>query len=63
MALVDPAAALVLVLFDKHHPKGHHQHFPDGKEAPYAFHTVEKLIADYLKAIESEEKKYENKKD
>ncbi|MBI4402542.1 MAG: hypothetical protein HY537_00180 [Deltaproteobacteria bacterium] len=63
LALVDPTAEKVLVLFDNHHPKGHHRHFQDGREEPYQFDTVEQLIKDYLAAVDQEERNRESKKD
>jgi len=38
----DPA-----VLYDNHHPKGHHRHL-EGVEEPYGFVEVERLIADFM---------------
>jgi uncharacterized protein DUF6516 len=35
------------VLYDNHHPKGHHRHVGD-KQAPYLFKTVRQLVADFL---------------
>ena len=35
------------VLYDNHHPKGHHRHI-GGREAPYAFTTAQRLVADFL---------------
>jgi len=34
------------VLYDNHHPKGHHRHFR-GSEAPYEFVGVDRLIEDF----------------
>lgn len=34
------------VLYDNHHPKGHHRHFR-GIEAPYEFQGVDRLIEDF----------------
>jgi ribosomal protein L25 (general stress protein Ctc) len=39
------------VLYDNHHPKGHHKHL-DGKQHFYAFAGLEKLIEDFEKDIE-----------
>lgn len=44
------------VLFDNHHPKGHHKHL-GGEETPYAFAGVEKLLADFRREIEAREPK------
>jgi hypothetical protein len=35
------------VLYDNHHPKGHHRHI-SGRQAPYAFVTARRLVADFL---------------
>jgi hypothetical protein len=35
------------VLYDNHHPKGHHRHVGEHEE-PYAFVTARQLIADLL---------------
>ncbi|MFQ5850883.1 MAG: DUF6516 family protein [Candidatus Binatia bacterium] len=34
------------VLYDNHHPKGHHRHFKGG-ETPYEFIGVDQLIEDF----------------
>lgn len=38
------------VLYDNHHPKGHHKHL-DGEQLPYEFAGVEKLIEDFEKDV------------
>jgi Family of unknown function (DUF6516) len=38
----DPA-----VLYDNHHPKGHHRHI-EGVEEPYQFVDVDRLFADFM---------------
>jgi hypothetical protein len=55
LALVDPFSGELWVLFDNHFPKGHHRHYRDGREGPYEFRSIEKLVEDYLKAIEAAE--------
>lgn len=40
------------VLYDNHHPKGHHKHI-DGKEGGYNFTTVDSLLEDFEKDIVS----------
>jgi uncharacterized protein DUF6516 len=35
------------VLYDNHHPKGHHRHV-GAREEPYRFTTVARLVADFL---------------
>ncbi len=34
------------VLYDNHHPKGHHRHL-SGVEEPYQFLTVDQVLADF----------------
>jgi hypothetical protein len=55
LVLADPFTGDVLVLFDNHFPKGHHRHLRGGEEIIYSFQTVEKLVEDYLKAVQVEE--------
>jgi hypothetical protein len=35
------------LLYDNHHPKGHHRHVGTTEE-PYAFSTARQLVADFL---------------
>jgi Family of unknown function (DUF6516) len=35
------------LLYDNHHPKGHHRH-REGREEPYVFSTVRQLVADFM---------------
>jgi uncharacterized protein DUF6516 len=35
------------VLYDNHHPKGHHRHI-EGIEEPYEFVNVDSLISDFM---------------
>lgn len=58
LALVDPFTGEIWVLFDNHHPKGHHRHYRDGREVTYPFKSVEKLVNDFLVAVENEMKVY-----
>jgi hypothetical protein len=39
------------VLYDNHHPKGHHKHLEDF-ELPYLFSSIEKLLIDFQKDID-----------
>lgn len=39
------------VLYDNHHPKGHHKHI-EGKESPYLYINVHQLRLDFRKDIE-----------
>ncbi|MBI5884162.1 MAG: hypothetical protein HZB91_13790 [Elusimicrobia bacterium] len=38
------------VLYDNHHPKGHHRHV-GGRERPYDFHGVPGLVEDFRKDV------------
>jgi YD repeat-containing protein len=40
------------VLYDNHHPKGHHKHI-EGRETGYEFSGVENLIRDFRQDIEA----------
>lgn len=40
-----------LVVYDNHHPKGHHKHIKN-KELPYHFINVEQLLWDFQKDIQ-----------
>jgi hypothetical protein len=35
------------ILYDNHHPKGHHRHIGEHEE-PYSFVTARQLVADFL---------------
>jgi len=35
------------LLYDNHHPKGHHRHVGT-REEPYLFSTVRQLVADFM---------------
>lgn len=43
----------IIVGYDNHYPKGHHRHY-GAKQEPYAFTTIEKLIADFLNDLRKE---------
>ena len=60
LAVIDVEADRLVTLFDNHHPKGHHRHFEDGREEPYAFESVGKLVEDYLAESVREERKHED---
>jgi hypothetical protein len=47
LALIPPGEKAPAVLYDNHHPKGHHRHIGDQQE-PYLFTTVRQLVADFL---------------
>ena len=40
------------VLYDNHHPKGHHKHIR-GRQIPYEFTGVEHLLIDFHRDIEA----------
>jgi YD repeat-containing protein len=40
------------VLYDNHHPKGHHKHI-EGQEFDYAYSGVDKLIQDFKRDVEA----------
>lgn len=40
------------VLYDNHHPKGHHKHIK-GQQSPYAFSGIEQLLQDFQQDIEA----------
>jgi YD repeat-containing protein len=40
------------VLYDNHHPKGHHKHV-DGQEVPYEYRSFENLLKDFRRDIEA----------
>ena len=63
LALVDPDAKKVLLLFDNHWPKGHHVHV-GSTESRFAFTTVETLIYIFDERSTMKEKEYrEGKKE
>ena len=39
-----------VVLYDNHHPKGHHRHL-DGAEESYAFVDVDRLLHDFAEDV------------
>ncbi len=41
----------ILVLYDNHHPKGHHKHIKN-RESPYLYLGIEDLIKDFERDIE-----------
>ena len=50
LAFVKKPKERPLVLYDNHHPKGHHKHIRN-KEMPYDFTNVEQLLKDFEKDI------------
>lgn len=47
LALILAGETRPTILYDNHHPKGHHRHVA-GTEEPYRFRDVERLIADFM---------------
>jgi len=47
LALILTGEKAPAVLYDNHHPKGHHRHI-EGVEEPYQFMNVDRLIADFM---------------
>ena len=47
LALIRAGERTPAVLYDNHHPKGHHRHI-EGVEEPYAFIDLDHLIADFM---------------
>jgi hypothetical protein len=47
LAFIRAGEEVPAILYDNHHPKGHHKHI-SGREAPYAFVTARQLVADFL---------------
>lgn len=56
MAFIHHGQMRPSVLYDNHHPKGHHKHVK-GKEIPYYFTTVDGLLEDFEKDILSLKRK------
>ena len=46
LAFVPAGRKRPAVLYDNHHPKGHHRHW-EGREEPYPFVSVDRLVADF----------------
>ena len=51
LALIRAGERRPAVLYDNHHPKGHHRHF-QGRELPYHFLSVEELLDDFRRDVE-----------
>jgi Family of unknown function (DUF6516) len=47
LALIRAGERTPAVLYDNHHPKGHHRHV-EGIEEPYEFVDLDHLIADFM---------------
>ena len=51
LAYILPGQDKPAVLYDNHHPKGHHKHIK-GQQSAYPFSGVEQLIRDFRRDIE-----------
>jgi hypothetical protein len=51
LALILRGERAPAVLYDNHHPKGHHRHL-HGIEEPYEFVDLERLITDFMADVE-----------
>jgi hypothetical protein len=51
LALILAGDTKPTILYDNHHPKGHHRHVASTEE-PYLFSDVERLIADFMADVE-----------
>lgn len=51
LAYIRQGAKKPAVLYDNHHPKGHHRHI-QGMESPYDFSGAEKLLDDFRRDVE-----------
>jgi hypothetical protein len=60
LALVDPQSGKVLLLFDNHFPKGHHQHSRDGSEGPLVYTNLTDLLTLYYEQEKVEVESYES---
>lgn len=47
LALIRAGERMPAVLYDNHHPKGHHRHI-EGIEESYEFVDLDRLIADFM---------------
>ncbi len=51
LAYIPKGAREPAVLYDNHHPKGHHKHLL-GRQYLYEFSSVEKLLEDFRRDVE-----------
>jgi len=63
LALVDPLTGEVLLLFDNHFPKGHHQHSRAGVESPFVYTNLTDLLTVYYGQERKEVESYESDAD
>jgi hypothetical protein len=47
LAFIRAGEEVPAILYDNHHPKGHHRHI-SGRQVPYTFVTATRLVADFL---------------
>ncbi len=47
LAFIRSGEEIPALLYDNHHPKGHHRHIGT-REEPYSFVTARQLVADFL---------------
>jgi len=59
LVLVNPLSGEVLLLFDNHFPKSHHQHSRDGSESPLVYTNLTDLLTLYYEQEKAEVEKYE----
>lgn len=52
LAYVPKGAEKPAILYDNHHPKGHHRHIGE-RQLPYDFTGVERLLEDFRRDIEA----------
>lgn len=52
LAYVPKGGGKPAVLYDNHHPKGHHRHIGE-RQLPYDFMGVERLLEDFQRDIEA----------
>lgn len=52
LAYIKAGEKVPSVLYDNHHPKGHHKHL-QGRQSPYQFAGPEQLVADFRRDVEA----------
>lgn len=60
LALVNPLTGEVVLLFDNHFPKGHHQHSNDGTEGPLVYTNLTDLLTLFYEQERTEVEIYES---
>lgn len=56
MAFISSEYKRPVVLYDNHHPKGHHKHI-EGRENAYSFAGLERLMVDFYQDIDDWKRK------